>query len=614
MPGLFMRISFWISLLLISVGSVAFTQQSELVLEETTGEYISPSQAHSQILRLAAEARGPIQPPVTPPALRDADTTWVETTLAGMTLDEKIGQMIMPGYGSTSDAISLINAYHVGGFLFLGNFNTADELYDATTSLQAQSSTPLIFSIDCEAGSGARLAEGEGTEFPMNMALAASQRTDLAFQQGVATARECRALGIQIGLGPVLDNNSEPVNPIIGIRSYSDRPDLIEEMARAYVQGAESAGLLTTFKHFPGHGATEGDSHQSLQVVNITCDELMDYHVRPYSKLLAEGVGDLVMTAHVWYPCLDPGVNAKPATISDAALNGILRDGENFDRVIVSDAFNMQGLQVVASTEEAARVAVLGGLDVILFPRRGDIPVLFNSLKSAVETDGIITEARIDESVRRILRLKSRVGMPETINPDAGDRAKTMFHPDHIAVSENIGQETIASIKVQENLLPLPTNANILCVPLESSATIFYLHDETEFTNPLAAAFPNTTVVETVDTGVDAPTRAQIVAQTAGKDYVIITSRLWKPSNSSSQNALIRDLLNSGVPVIYCSFGSPYHLRDFSNMENFFCSFSSHYSSQAEMVKVLTGESDADAEWPVSISDELMPSPGMAAF
>jgi beta-N-acetylhexosaminidase len=524
------------------------------------------------------------------PGLRDPNTTWVETLLASMTLDDKIGQMLMPQWTSGS-APGHVTTYKVGGFIFLANSSTT--IINAVNSLQAQTSVPLLFAIDCEAGSGARITDG--TRFPMNMGLAATWQSDLACEQGRATARECRAVGIHIGFGPVLDVNTEPVNPIIGIRAYSDDPTIVAKMALSYVQGANEQGLLTTFKHFPGHGATTGDSHNSLPVVDISLGELQERHVKPYANLIATGAGDLVMSAHVWYPCLDPGPNAWPATLSTAAMTGILRQQLGFQGTVVSDSYGMAGLLQAASTYDAVRLGVLAGLDIILMP--ANMAQAQAGLRDAV-TSGLIPMSRIDASVRRILTLKSRCGMPESTTVSATQAAAVLRHPDHLAAARAIGRKTICHANLRPGDTPLTATQRVLCLTLNASGQIFYLFSSSYFTNALAARLPLVTT-QTVSTSISSSQRAAIVASVPNYDRVVVANYNWTPDYSSNQKLLVEALRGTTVPMVYVSFGSPYHVMQHPGLPNYFCAFSSHYDSQEGAAAVLTGEQSETGNWPV---------------
>jgi len=565
---------------------------SSLSIEELpeTGESGAPARG---------AARQVVLPPVTPPALREPDEEWVEETLASLSLDEKIGQMIMPQWNSGSAPTNL-STYHVGGFIFLATPGTI--VLDATNGLQAQADVPLLFSIDCEAGAGARISDA--THFPMNMALAASGRTDLAQQQGVVTARECRAVGVHIGLGPVLDTNTQPINPIIGIRSYGDDTALIATMAEAYVAGATSAGMLTTFKHYPGHGATEGDTHEGLQTVDISCDELQARHVAPYADLLSRGIGDCVMSAHVWYPCLSPGnPNPIPATLSGPALTDVLRTQIGFDGVAMSDAFNMAGLTAVASTADAARMAVQAGLDIILMPT--SVSSAFDGVKDAV-VGGQISQDRIDASVRRILRLKSRVGLPEAAIVPAGDRPQTLEHPDHLALAEEIGELALARGRAEPGVLPLTDDQDVVCYVLTPNSSIFYSDAPTIFSDALLAELPGVDI-HAVSATANQSTINDLLAEAAGRDRIVVASFLWRPTQPTPHVNLVNGLLALPVPVVYVSFGSPWHIAQFPTVANYYCGFSRHYSTQVAGARMLVGEVEPEADWPVDVEQLAVP-------
>lgn len=538
-------------------------------------------------------ARGVRTPPAPGPALREPDMDWVESTLASMTLEEKIGQMIMPQWLSGSASGHVTN-YKVGGFIFLANSSTT--ILNAVSTLQAQTSVPLLFSIDCEAGSGARITDG--THFPYNMGLAATRRLDLAREQGRITARECRAVGIHVGFGPIVDVNTEPLNPVIGPRSYSDDPDLVSQFAQAYMEGCHEEGLLTTLKHFPGHGHTDLDSHLTLPAVTLSSATLYSTHLKPYADLIASGAPDFVMSAHVWYQAFDPGGTPWPATLSTVAMTDILRTDLGFQGVAVSDAFNMQGLGVTGMAAEAAVNGVLVGLDIILMPT---VPDVFNAIRDAVLANQI-PQSRIDASVRRILIMKSRVGMPEsgtTVSPVLA--AETLRHPDHLAVAEEIGAAAIARGRTNASDLPLQAGHKVLCLNFAASSNVFYTDPPSHFTTELANTVTNLTVqsVPASPTGTD---RTSIVnsAASGGYDRIVVAIHNWKPELHANQVGIVQDLLTAGHRVICVSFGNPFHHQLFPTLENYFCGFSTYSATQKAAARVLTGQQEADAEWPVS--------------
>lgn len=535
----------------------------------------------------------------TGPSLRPANLAWINSMVAQMTLDDKVGQMIMPGY-SSGTADGFVTTYHVGGFLFSGNSNTAAALVAATNHLQGVTSVPLLFSIDCEAGLGGRCADGEATRFPMNMAAGSAMRPDLVRAQGGVTARECRAVGIQIGFGPVLDVNTEPVNPIIGIRSYSERPELVAQMAGEYVAGANAEGLLCTYKHFPGHGPTTGDSHNGLQTVSITREQLDTIHLAPYSTLFASGTVDLVMSGHLWYTCLDPGTTPWPATISNNALTGVLRNQLGYTGCVISDSYGMAGLLQAAgnSTYNAARMGVQAGLDIVLSP--SSIPDAYNGIKDAV-VGGQISMARIDDSVRRILTLKSRAGMPEQTTVSATAYTGVLSHPENLAVAHDIGIRTITTRDIQPQDLPLTTTQSILVYDLSTANTIFYRYPSSYFDTELQAHLPGVQI-QSVGQSLTTTQINNLAANALNYDRVIVASYEWHPAlYYSGQDTLVKRLISQGTHLIYCSFGSPYQYFEFPGIKNYLCAFSSHYDSQQEMARELVGAGTASGQWPVSV-------------
>lgn len=542
-----------------------------------------------------ARLRGADPPPPGPP-LREPDMQWVEDTLASMTLAEKVGQMIMPQWSSGSAANHVSN-YGVGGFVFLAN--SSSNIRDATNSLQAASPVPLLFSIDCEAGAGARVTDG--TRFPMNMGLAATRSTEFARAQGRVTARECRTLGIHIGFGPVVDVNIEPINPIIGIRAYGDDPAMIARLAEAYIEGANEEGLLCTLKHFPGHGATVGDSHENIQTVNISCEELQDVHVRPYGDLIAGGFRDLVMSAHVWYPCLDPGPDAWPATISSAAMTGILRDQLGFEGVLVSDAFNMAGLTAVSGNYEAARIGVQAGLDVILMP--SNVADAYNGILDAVN-GGQIGESRIDASVRRILILKSRAGLPENLFVTEEMATQTLRHPEHIALSNEIGSRAVSAALVNPALFPVTSQDRVLVLAIAQSSQIFYVEPRTHFTDEIQRLLPQADI-QMVTSNPGSTERNAIITSLTNYDRVIVATYDWRPTLIANKMTLINGVLSSGKPTAYVSFGSPYHINLFPGLVNYLCGFSSNPGSQVAAARLLAGEAIIGGQWPVELGREF---------
>jgi len=354
-------------------------------------------------------------------------------TTSDLTVDEKIGQLVVPdAYGVYMNQSSwaykrldrLVREQHVGGFVWF----TANvyELALLNKRLQASSRIPLLISADLEAGVGMRFADT--TFWPPAMAVAATGDPSLAERQGKATAVEARAVGINHILAPVADVNIDPDNSVINTRSYGEDPNDVARYVAAFVRGVRSEGLLATAKHFPGHGDTHVDSHRSLPVLTVTRERLQSVELVPFQAAIDAGV-DSVMIGHLAVPALDPAPvsmradglrenryaaeaneapqNATmPATLSHAMIEVLLRKQLGFEGLVVTDAFDMGGLTEHFDAGEAAVRAIEAGEDQILMPTSADTAIA--ALKAAVAS-GRIPMSRIDASVRRILDAKSRV-------------------------------------------------------------------------------------------------------------------------------------------------------------------------------------------------------------
>jgi len=536
--------------------------------------------------------------------LRPANMEWVNETLANMTLDQKIGQMIMIWY-SSGTSLSDVVQYHVNGCIFSSaNISGAAAIVSAVNQLQAAATTPLWFAADSECGMGARF--GDATVFPMNMAQGAADSEILAASQGWVTARESWAMGIQIGFGPVVDVNTDPANPIIATRSYGDDHTQVARLAHAYIEGANGAGMLTCPKHYPGHGPTDLDSHLALPVVNLPESELRRVHIYPYQQLIAQGFSDLVMSAHIWFTALDPGASPWPATLSSKAMTDILRTDLGFQGVSITDAFTMAGVSDVLEPAEAVVVAVSNGMDIILMPPGLDLT--FNALKAAV-LDGTLSEDRINTAVRRILTAKSRVWLPDFPYRDGTAVGTILKSPEHLAVSEAVARASVTQFWERGGFVPIQPEEDVLCLRLVDNGIIFNVpaRPSTHFTDRLDAALPNFNLVNVART---LRTRDinDLVALASGYDKVIVACYDWKPIMSDNQVTLVNRLLSDSMPVIFISFGSPYHALKLDGLQSFYCAYANAESSQRAGADVLLGNLVAVGKPPVSTYQEA-PAP-----
>ncbi len=337
---------------------------------------------------------------------------WAQRTLKKLSLEEKIGQMFMvrvqaqfldlrnPDYLRLREQIA---KYHLGSVMITvparGPFLYKTEPYEVAmllNQLQRESRLPLIVAADFERGLSMRL--NGATIFPHAMAFGAAGKPELAEQFGKIVAREARAVGVEWNFFPVADVNSNPANPIINTRSFGEDPEQVAALEVAYIRGARQEGMLTTAKHFPGHGDTGTDSHLGLAAVNRTRVQLDQSDLLPFRSAISAGV-DSIMVAHVTAPALEPDTD-KVATTSEAVINGLLKQELGFKGLVVTDAMEMGGLTRLypqggpAASGQAALDAVNAGNDMLLLP--SDLEGAYHGLLSAVRS-GKVPEARIDE-------------------------------------------------------------------------------------------------------------------------------------------------------------------------------------------------------------------------
>jgi len=410
-----------------------------------------------------------------------ASSTWVEATLKKMSLREKIGQMLMPYYfgvfTSTESAdykelLHQVEENHVGG-LILGTQRGAlgierSQVYPTaalTNELQKHAKLPLLIGADFETGTAMRI--DEGTSFPSPMAVAAANDPQAAYTIGKITALEARAAGVRWIFAPDADVNNNPDNPIINIRSFGEDPQQVSQYVAQFIRGVEENGGLSSAKHFPGHGNVSVDSHLSLATVPGSRKELEATELVPFRAAIAAGVSS-VMPGHLNVPAFEPDASV-PATISRNVMTGLLRDELKFKGLIVTDAMDMGGVTSQFAPGDAAVRAVEAGADVLL-----QLPVpdaAMASLEEAVKS-GRIPVARIDESVRRILQAKPRLGLDKDRLVDIDHLNDKFGKPEYEAQAQAIADRGVTLLRDNAHLLPLDATRplRVLLVSLSADA------------------------------------------------------------------------------------------------------------------------------------------------
>ncbi|MDT7688608.1 MAG: beta-N-acetylhexosaminidase [Acidobacteriota bacterium] len=561
---------------------------------------------------------------------------WADEQLRHMTLDEKAGQLISVGINAhflnqESDEFKelrrQVEQNHVGGIiLFRGPVYESVHLVNR---MQQLARLPLLISADLEAGSGMRF--DDATNLPWNMALGATGNPEYARREGELTAHEARALGVQQLFAPVADVNNNAGNPVINVRSFGEDPAEVARFVSAFIVGAQSAGVIATAKHFPGHGDTATDSHRGLPVINVARSRLDAIELVPFRAAIASGVG-AVMSAHIGLPQIDPtqvsplprdsivrpsyaerevfAENAVlPGTLSPVILNGMLRKDLGFDGIVVTDALDMSGLTIYFKQDEAGVRAVLAGADMLLKP--ADPDAVLRGLREAVRS-GRLTEKRIEESARKILAAKYDLGLVrQRITPlDLIDRA--VAGPEALKLADEVAEHAITLVRDDAKLIQranggvgLRTDARIFNLAITNGEDRFFV--ATPFTSQLARLGRRVETVvldyrSTEDEVRDALERAQKADVVIASMYGRVRSGATNSTGLPEQGARVLSmLLEKKVPVVGISFGNPYLLQNFTGLQTYFVAYGDMPSLQRATARALLGQSDVTGRLPISL-------------
>jgi beta-N-acetylhexosaminidase len=590
----------------------------------------SASQAH------ASQPRSAVYVTPKPVELDREGALWAEKTLKRLSLEEEIGQMMMvwaraepgnPGYQRVAETI---RRYHVGALGLTvpqqGAIIHYGDPYEAAALInrfQNGSKIPLIVAADFERGLSMRL--NRVTMFPYAMAFGAAGSTSYAERFGRITAEEARAIGVHWNFFPVADVNSNPANPIINTRAFGEDPQRVSDMVAAYIRGARAGGMLTTAKHFPGHGDTAADSHLGLAEVTVDRDHLEHVELQPFRSAIAAGV-DAVMVSHVSVPSLDPD---HLASISPLVIQDVLRRELGFDGLVVTDQLEMASIAKLYSgrggSGQAAVDAVKAGNDLLLV---SDISA-FNAVLHAV-CEGEISRSQIDASVLRILRLKASLGLHKAKLVDLAALSGRIARPDNQAFAQQVADDAVTLVRDDNHLLPfeasrgtnLADNSYIRLVGLDSRLVAVIFTDDVRaemghvFEHQLRARVPDANVIY-VD-----PTNALVerdavmatvshaenviaaiyVAPTSGKSVKVNGTMRNSVSLGETSASLLRDILTTaGERTAVVALGNPYIAADFPRAKTYLCTFSSSQVSEISAVRALFGDMTVHGKLPVTI-------------
>jgi beta-N-acetylhexosaminidase len=561
---------------------------------------------------------------------RDA-TRWVDETLKKLTLDEKVGQLVVPSFESGylsadsdtfDELVRLVRDFHVGGFHVFGatqpspavllNASYGSVILGQPLSaaflinrLQRLSKVPLLNTADFETGVGFRLFGA--TSFPRQMAMGAANDERLVREEARITGIESRAIGVHVNFAPIADVNNNPRNPVINTRSYGEDPARVGALVAAYVQGAREGGIIATLKHFPGHGDTDVDSHLGLPIITFDRARLESLELTPFKKGLEERA-EAVMAAHIVLPALDN--ESTPATFSRPIVTDLLRRELGFGGLVYTDSMSMDAITKLEPPGEAAVRAVMAGADEVL--HSPDPIAAFRALRSAVES-GRIGAAQLDASVTRILRAKASLGLHVNRLIDLDAVPNKVGGRQHLAIAQEASERSITLVKDERNQVPLtiPRDAQILYLSVLDYPSGWQIAAPSRtFIPELKKRWPQVTSVEVSDrtslADLDfvraiAPRYGAIIAAV----FVRATSGSGRLDLSAECVRLLRDLARSNartsVPLVTVFFGNPYVAAAAPELPAVLLTYDFYDTAEASAVRAIAGEARVSGRLPIAL-------------
>jgi len=565
---------------------------------------------------------------------------WAERILHKLSTEEKVGQLFLvwvraeflnvnsPEYLQLRDSM---RKYHLGGFTMTVRWdppflyrNQPYEAAELLNRLQQDSNIPLLIAADFERGVTMRLHGA--TEFPHAMAFGAAGKPEYTEAFGRVTAQEARAIGVHWNFFPDADVNSNPANPIINTRSFGEDPQQVGDLVTAYIRGARAHGMLTTVKHFPGHGDTATDSHLAVAQVTGDMARLKSVELPAFQRAIESGV-DSVMVAHVSVPALDSDPN-HVATTSPAIVTGLLKNQLGFKGIVVTDALDMAALTRLYSANigRAAVDAFKAGNDVLLIP--ADLDASYRAMLAAVH-GGEIGSARLDASVLKILKAKASLSLHKTRLVNIEALSTLVGRPENLTFGQEIADDSITLVRDNGKLLPLKSTGTVSPgLPYQrveevrdSMVAIIFSDDmRTEagrtlerqihervpdanviYVDPRVATVMADDVLKALDNA-----RSVIAAvyevPVAGKVMQGANGVTNSVGLSDASGALLQKVLDHAAEkTAVLAMGNPYLAQDFPAVQNYLCAFSNATVSEVSAVKALFGEIAIRGHLPVTI-------------
>ncbi|CAN7558322.1 beta-N-acetylhexosaminidase [Paenibacillus sp. LjRoot56] len=524
-----------------------------------------------------------------------------------LTLRQKVGQLFACGFDALEPnphIKQLIEEYGIGGVIyFRRNVKDAHQLAQLSADLQAISlksgGQPLFISVDQEGGMVSRVEKG-ATLLPGNMALGAAFAPSGVYASAKVMGKELRQMGVNMNLAPCLDINNNPLNPVIGVRSYGETAAIVSDMGTHAVKGLQDMGVIATVKHFPGHGDTTADSHHDLPVVPHSMERLMELELAPFIKAIEGGV-DAIMSAHVVFEALED--STVPSTLSYKILTELLRGQLGFKGLIVTDCLEMKAISEGVGVAEGAVRALEAGADILLVSHELERQIAAMEAVIAAVESGRVSEARIDESVLRIMTYKyKREIRYDTLTPIPDGPIST---PEHQLLAKELSRKSITKVKdeVGKNI-QVNEKTCVIWTEVQSGTEIDEVVDREGTLGSVLSELTGEPVQEMyLGLFPSEEEIAETLKRCASYEQVVIVT--YNATFSEGQTQLVKALAQKeDVHLIVAAGRNPYDLLEFPEVKTYYACYENRPLAMVSLANVLLGREAAIGRLPITLSEE----------
>jgi beta-N-acetylhexosaminidase len=531
--------------------------------------------------------------------------TWAENTFDSLTVDQRIAQLFMievrPTYGTKhlAEVEKVINTHQVGGVIFFKGSPT--QQVELTNKFQELSKTKMLVAIDGEWGLAMRLSNT--ISYPYQLGLGSIQNESVIYEMGKEIGRQCKRLGIHVNFAPVMDVNNNPNNPIINYRSFGENPDKVGTMGWAYASGMQDEGIIACAKHFPGHGDTDVDSHKDLPVINHNMERLRSIEFKPFQHITKKGILS-VMTAHLYIPAIDDRKNIA-VSISDKAINGILRREMGFTGLSFTDALNMQGVAKFHPDGELELKALIAGNDILLAP--GDIPKATNLIKKAMR-DGVISEEYVWGKVLKVLNYKHAMGLNKFEPLDENNVEADLNNARAKHINYKLVEQELCLVKDDHKIVPIQPRSTkkIISISIGNGS-------RTKFQKELEKY--GVSKFLTISKNASASQFNALKSQIKNYDYAVIslhnTSKFPPSYGVTSQSSQFIRSVNKTSKTLLVNFGNPYNLKNFSGQKSVLMAYEDFPANQIKAAQALFGIIGVNGTLPISVGSDFKAEMGI---